>query len=199
MIITKAGKFKMIRFLCVFCAILFGFLTLVGTSEDDADDIVDIDFDTDADLELDSITVNESVNTLSSILAAGDANCGTTTINDALEAANIDDLDEVDIDSVTLNGASGTYTANWTPGTVTTFSCSATVSGSQADITVDETAINGSEGTIVVSTDNLSALEYYLNNRDETFTYCVTCTDTELDTFSVTYDITLDVNIEGTI
>lgn len=198
MIITKAGKVNMIRLLCVFFAITLGFLTLVGTSEDDADDIVDVDFDTDADLELDSITVNEGVNTLS-IMAVGDANCGTTSINEALDAADIDDLDEVDIDSVELNEVSGTYTATWEPGTVTSFTCSVTVSGSQADITVDETAINGTEGNITVSEENLSALEYYLNNRNESFTYCVTCDDTELDSFSVTYDITLDVNIEGTI
>jgi len=198
MIITKAGKFNMIRFLCVFCAIIMGFMVLVGTSEDDADDIVDIEFDTDADLELDSITVTEAVNTLS-IMATGDANCGTTSINGALDAANIDDLDEVDIDSVDLISASGTYTAVWEPGTVTSFSCSATVSGSQADIVIDETAINAASGSITVSTENLDALEYYLNNRNETFTYCVTCDDIELDSFSVTYDIVLEVNIEGTI
>ncbi len=188
----------MIRFLCVFCAILLGFMTLVGTSEDDADDIVDIDFDTDATLELDSVTVNEGVNTLS-IMAAGETNCGTTSINAALDAADIDDLDEVDIDSVELLGVSGTYTATWTPGSVTEFTCSATVSGSQDDITVDETAINGASGSVTVSAENLDALEYYLNHRNETFTYCVTCDDTELDTYSVTYDIEIDVNIEGTI
>ena len=198
MIITKAGKFKVIRFFCVFFAITLGFLTLVGTSEDDAKDAVDIDFDADADLELDSITVNEGVNTLS-IMAAGDTNCGTTSINALLDAADIDDLDDVDIDRVDLENASGSYTATWTPGTVSSFTCSATVSGSQADITVDETAILGATGAVSIDEENIDALEYYLNNRNETFTYCVTCDDTELDTFSVTYDITIEVNIQGTI
>jgi hypothetical protein len=203
MIITKAGKFNMIRFVCVFFAVTLGFLTLVGTSEDDAKDAVDIDFNSDADLELDSITVDEGVNTLS-IMAAEDENCGTTNINEALDAANIDDLDEVDIQSVTLNGVSGTYDATWLPVTVESFTCSATITGSQPDIVVDETVINDIDGTddgsIVVSEENLDAIEYYLNNRDETFTYCVTCTDVEgLTEFEVTYDITLDVNIEGEI
>ncbi len=188
----------MIRFLCVFCAILLGFLTLVGTSEDDADDILDIDFDEDATLELNSVTVDEGVNTLS-IMAAGDTNCGSTNINAALDAADIDELDEVDIESVELNDVSGTYTANWTPDTVTEFTCTVTVSGSQADIIISETAIDGDSGTITVSSESYDELEYYLNNRNETFTYCVTCDDTVLTTFSVTYDIELDVNIEGTI
>lgn len=45
----------------------------------------------------------------------------------------------------------------------------------------------------------VNGINYYLANTSEQFTYCVTCTDTDLDTFSVSYDIELDVAISGTI
>lgn len=200
MIITKAGRFKLIRFLGVFCAIVMGFMTLVATSEDDVTDAVDIDFDEDATLDLNSVTVNESVNTLS-IQAVGDANCGSTSIDAALDAADIDDLDQVDIDSVTLNSIGGTYTASWLPDTVTSFTCSASISGAAGDITVAETAMNDVEGNLdnQLSAAEIDALNYYLDNRGEVFTYCVTCDDTELDSFTVTYDIEVNVTIEGEI
>jgi len=74
MIISKAGKFKTLRFLGVLCAIVMGFMTLVGTSEDDAKDaagdIVDIDFIEDAELELEPVTVEKLA--AASIQAAGD-------------------------------------------------------------------------------------------------------------------------------
>jgi hypothetical protein len=203
MIISKSGKLKALRFLGVFCVIIMGFMTLVGTSEDDAKDTLGltVDFDEDATLSLDSVTVNDTVNTLS-IQAVGDSNCGSTSINGALDAANIEDLDRVDIDSVDLNSLEGTYTATWEPDTVTSFTCSLTISGSQPDITIAETVINGATGVIdnLLTQEQIDVINYYLSNRDEVFSYCATCTGTdEIDTFSVTYDIDLDVNIQGTI
>jgi hypothetical protein len=107
----------------------------------------------------------------------------------------------VEIDSIELNGISGTYTATWTPGTVSTFTCSLTITGSQPTITIAETAINGATGDLsgLLTQEEIDVINYYLSNTSETFTYCVTCDDTELTTFSVSYDIELDVNISGSI
>ena len=202
MILSKAGTFKTLRFLGIFCAIVMGFMTLVGTSEDDAKDIVDVDFDANATFELDPITVDQSVNTLS-IQAAGEANCGSLTINEALAAVEdeIEDLDQVDIDDVELRFVEGTYTANWLPDTVASFSCSLTISGSQPTITIAETAINGTEGPLndILTEEQIGVINYYLSNRNEAFSYCVTCDDVELDSYSVTYNVDIEVTISGTI
>jgi len=205
MIISKAGKFKTLRFLGVLCAIVMGFMTLVGTSEDDAKDaagdIVDIDFSEDAELELEPVTVEKLA--AASIQAAGD-DCDTLTINDALSAVEdeIEDLDQVDIDDVELQYVEGTYVANWTPPENMSFSCSLTISGSQTPITIAETAINGASGTVddILTQEQMDVINYYLSNRSEEFTYCVVCDDSGgIDTYNVTYNIEIGVSIDGNI
>lgn len=199
---SKSTRIHIIRYLGIFCAIVMGFMTLVGTSSDDVKDALNIDVDEDTTMELDSVTVNENVNTLVET-AIGDSNCDTTSIDQALNSVDIDpiDINDVDIDSIELNGISGTYTATWTPGTVSTFTCSLTVTGSQTTITIAETAINGTSGDLsgLLTQEEIDVINYYLANTNETFTYCVTCDDTALTTFSITYDIELDVNISGSI
>lgn len=200
MIITKSGKFKVLRFIGVFCAIIMGFMTLVGTSEDDADDIIDIDFDAEAEVELDPVTVTQASG--ASIQIAG-SDCGTISINGALEELEdeIENLDEVDIDSVDFDYISGTYSdVQWTPNPPATITCSLTITGTQST-TIAETVINGSDGNIdnTLTPDQIAVLNYYLDNRNEEFTYCVTCTDTELTTYSVTYNVDIGIIIEGTI
>jgi hypothetical protein len=201
MMISKSTSIQMFRFFGVLCAIVFGFMTLVGTSGEDAADALNIDFDEDASMSLNSVTVNESINTLVDT-AIGDSNCSTTSIDDALDSVDIDGIDigNAEIDSIELNGISGTYTATWTPGSVASFTCSLTITGSQPAITIAETAINGATGDLsdLLTPNQRDVINFYLSNTGEEFTYCVTCTDTELDTFSVTYDIELDVSISGT-
>jgi hypothetical protein len=202
MIISKSGKFKMLRCLGVFCAMMMGFITLVGCSVEDAADTlgIDTDFDETESLDLDTVTVTENFNTLS-ILAAGDPNCGSTSIQQAIDEADIDGLDDVDIDSINFAGMSGTYTADWTPDTVTFFTCSVTISGSQDTITIAETAIDGMEGDLenLTTPEEEAVLNYYIDNRDEVFNYCVTCDDVEIDTYTVTYDVNVAVRIKGSI
>jgi hypothetical protein len=202
MMMSRPTRIHLIRYLGVFCAIVMGFVTLVGTSGDDVKDALDIDIDENTTIELDPVTVHENINSLVEA-AVGDSNCDVTSIDQALDSVDLDgvDIDDVDIDSIQLNGISGTYTATWTPGTVTSFTCSLTITGSQDTITIAETAINGASGNLngLLTAGQIDVINYYLSNTSETFTYCVTCDDSALSTFSVEYDIELDVNISGSI
>ena len=201
MIISKAGPMRALRILGVICALAMGFMTLVGTSEDDAKKAAGIDtsFDEDAEIELEPVTVEKTA--AASIQQAGE-DCNTMTINAALEALEdeIDGLDEVDIESVELDYVSGTYTASWTPAEVTSFTCRLTITGTEST-TIAETAVNGADGSIdaTLTQDQIDVINYYLANRNETFEYCVECDDEEIDSYSVTYEVDIGVVIEGEI
>ena len=198
---SKSTLIQMFRLVGVLCVLAMGFMTLVGTSSDDVADALDIDFEEDGTMSLSSVTVDENTNTLSAT-AVGDPNCNTTSINQALDSVDIDgfDLDSAEIDSVELNGISGTYTATWTPGSVISFTCSLAISGSQETITIAETVINAASGNLdnLLTQDEIDVINYYLSHRGDEFTYCVTCSDAGLDTFTVDYDIDIDVTISGT-
>jgi hypothetical protein len=202
MIISKTGTFRILRIIGVFCAIGMGFMTLVGTSEDDATNAIGVDdsFNETATFELEPVTVEKVGAT--SIMAAGD-DCNAMTINDALDAVkdDIKDFDKLDISSVKLEYVHGNYTATWEPGTVTSFTCSLTITGSQDPITIAETAINGSAGTIddTLTQAQIDVINYYLAHRSEEFTYCLVCDDTDIDSYSVTYDVEIGVRIKGDI
>jgi hypothetical protein len=202
--ISKAGSIKMLRVLAIGCAIAMGFMTLVGTSEDDATDALGIDdsFNETAEFELDPVTVEKPGVLPASILAAGDE-CNTMTIDAALDAVkdDIEDLDKVDIKSVKLNNVQGSYTADWLPLTKT-FSCSLTITGSQDPITIAETVVNGLEGTIddtTLTQAQIDVINYYLANRSEEFTYCLVCDDTDIESYTVTYNVEIGVTIKGDI
>jgi microcystin-dependent protein len=201
MIISKAGTFKLLRILGIFCAIAMGFVTLVGTSEDDATNAVGVDdsVEANADLTLDPVTV-EKVGT-TSIMAAGD-DCNTISINSALEAVkdDIENYDNLDINSVELRYVSGSYTASWLPAEVTSFSCSLTITGEQST-TIAATAINNASGNLdsTLSQAQIDVINHYLNNRSEEFTYCVVCDDVELDSYSVTYEVEIGVKVKGDV
>ncbi|PIE70722.1 MAG: hypothetical protein CSA22_06110 [Deltaproteobacteria bacterium] len=199
MVAVKKGNFRTFRLWGVFCIVVMGFLTLVGTSSDDAKDLVDINFEKDAVFDLDPITVSSRSGAFS-VMAAGD-DCGSTSINEALDRANIEDIDDVDIDSIKLEYLAGSYTATWKPSRISSFTCSVRVTGPAGDITIAETAINGRSGDLndILTDDEISAINYYLRHRDETFTYCVTCQDDDLNSYSVTYDLDLGVHIKGEI
>ncbi|MBW2176646.1 MAG: hypothetical protein JRH03_06805, partial [Deltaproteobacteria bacterium] len=101
MIIQKAGVFKFLRYLGIFCALTMGFFSIVATSEDDVADTLGIDteFSTNADVELPSINVKKDAQPQ---FAAVYAASGTTTVQTAIDQANTEALDDVDITSVTL-------------------------------------------------------------------------------------------------
>ena len=203
MIISKAGTFRILRLFCILCAIAMGFLTLVGTSEDDATDALGIDdsVEADADLTLNPVTVEKQAGPAP--LAEGD-NCDTTSINAALDAVkdDIEDYDNLDINSVALRYVRGSYTAAWEPLEAMSLTCSLTITGTQST-TIAETAINGTSGSIdeTLTQEQIDVINYYLNNRNEEFTYCVECDEgvDAINSYSVTYEVEIGVTVKGDV
>jgi hypothetical protein len=204
--ISKAGSIKMLRVLAIGCAIAMGFMTLVGTSEDDVTDALNIDddFDKTVNVELDEVTTTEAdINVGASLQPLAGNNCGTLTLNQVLadlEArGDIDDLGKLDISSVTLQDVKGKYTAEWTPDTLASISCKLNISGTQ-NTTIAGTAINGADGDIdgTLTQPQLDVINYYLENKDEAFDYCVVC-DAGPDTYTVTYDVVIGIRIQGDV
>ncbi len=205
MIIQKTSILKIMRFLCIFCAIGIGFIPIVGCSSDDAadvvSDIVDVDFEEDADLELSDVATDNSSESVSA-MAAGDE-CNTTSINTEIDAIEdeIEGLSAVSIESVTLRSATATYNATWDPATATSLICSLTITGDLGNATIGGEAFNQQTGTITVNDQaTLDVINNYLSNRDEQFTFCAICSDTTgIDTYSVTYSLLVSVTITGNI
>jgi hypothetical protein len=202
MMISKTRTFEMLRILCILCAIGMGFMTLVGTSEDDATDAAGIDdsFEGDVDMSLDPVTASKS----STLSIQADNDCKTITINEALEAVKdqIENYDKLDIKSVKLDYVGGSYTdATWTPLSVPSFGCQLDITGALGNISVAEKTVNGGSGTLdtVLEQADIDVINDYLDNRNEPFTYCLVCTDAELDTYSVTYNVDIGVTVKGDV
>ena len=203
MMISKTGTIKTLRMLGFFCAIAMGFMCLVGTSSDDVEDAVGVpDFDEPATIELESVTTSFSSG--ASIMANGD--CDDMSVRDAIAAIEDEigeSLDSLDDLRIRVTGVRGTYTADWEPDTEGPITCRLSITGTQsAEIAV--TVIDEVQGSIDGTLDqgDLDAINYYLNedNWDETFTYCVSCTDTSgITSYTVTYDVIIDIQVKGDI
>ena len=203
MIISKTGTLKTLRILGILCAVAMGFMTLVGTSEDDATDAAGIDdsVEAEADLSLDPVTASKTSSL--SIQANGDE-CKTITVKEALDEVKdqIDNYDKLDIKSVKLQYLGGTYSdASWTPADVLSFGCQLDITGSLGSISVAEKTVNGGSGTLdaVLEQADIDVINEYLANRNEPFTYCLVCTDAELDSYSVTYNVDIGVIVKGDV
>ena len=220
MFIQKAGMLKVLRYLGIFCAITMGFMTIVATSEDDAkdavEDLVDVDYEEDVEMELEPVAVEKESGaesqslsrSMADVMAAGDE-CGQTSVNDALEtainAADIDvDIDVEDIGEVELDYVEADYTAVWSgDNPPTTLTCTLNIAGVDAGdpaAQLSETTINGASGTVSIAGASLTVVDHYLQNPDKEFMYCAACTDTEgIETYTVTFNIEIGVTIRGEI
>lgn len=192
------------RMACIFLVMILGMFLFTACGSDSAEDlvrdVVDLDFDEDAEIELDDVTSEKTVDLAASAVVDG---CGTTSV--AAELAKledeIDDLDKVDIDDVELNYVTATYTATWEPVAITTLTCRLTISGTQ-NTELEATAINRPSGQISLSLtpDQRDVINYYLSNRNEPFDYCLVCdNDDAIDTYRVTYSVEIGVTISGNI
>jgi len=175
---------------------LWGCDALKEKAKDEATKDVDKSFDEEKSFELDPITVDETSN---DPVPQG-ASCGTTSVNKELVKAGID-LDEVDISGITLIYVKAMYSdATWDPNPPAEITCTLIFGGATGgSATVAETAVNGSGSEwndIDVSDAAIAVVNYYLTNRGEDFSYCLTCTG-EVDTYSVTYYVEIGVRVEG--
>jgi hypothetical protein len=193
-VLSKKPSF---RFAYIVSLVVFGmwFLAACDSAEDLVKDIVDVDFEEEATITLDA-TAEKSAS--ATVTAAGD-DCGTTSVNGALAELDIDGLDEIDIESVELNYVDASYSnAAWSPATET-LTCRLTITGTQST-EIAETAVSSASGTIDVSLDQdqIDVINYYLANRDQTFTYCLVCdNENSFDSFSVSYSVDINVTVKG--
>ncbi len=208
MIIQKAGVLKYLRYLGIFCAITMGFFSIVATSEDDVADTLGIDtsFDQDFDLTVEPVTVEKTATPT----AADETECELgLTVNAGIDSLESSEIVDVDIDNVTLNVLEARYKdASWSPGDEE-FTCTVSLTEVAAEgtnnitvgpITVTQESAEWSEWITLTPTD-MSAINYYLQNRDAAFDLCVVCSDNSevIEAFSVTVEVNFDVNIEGSL
>ena len=195
--IKKKGMVQGLRNLAVLGVFLMGLVAIVGSSSDDAKDVVNIDFDEDATITLPDVTADKNQQIVS---AVGD-NCDSTSIDNELKKleGEIDDLDKIDVDSVELRFITVQYLAQWYPSSIKTLTCKLTINGDQ-NTEIAEMAINNPTGTstLTLTDAQTSVINYYLSNRSKVFTYCVECENDELiDDYSVTYSVDMGVRIKG--
>jgi len=193
----KKRVIKALRRFALLGVILVGFMAIVGSDSDDAKDLVDIDFEEDATIELAPVTADKNLRITS---AVGD-NCGMTSVKAEIKKIenDIDDLDQIDIDSVELRYITVSYLAQWIPASITTLTCKLVISG-EKNTSIAEMGINNPSGmsTIDLEDAQLEVINYYLSNRAKEFTYCVECDNDELiEEFNVIYTAELGVTIKG--
>ena len=195
--IQKKGMVQGLRNFAVLGVFLLGLMAIVGSSSDDAKDVVDIDFEEDATITLPDVTADKN----QQIVSAVGENCNSTSVKNEIEKleGEIDDLDKIDIDSVELRFITVSYLAEWNPSSIKTLTCKLTINGDQ-NTEIAEMAINNPSGTstLDLTDEQESVINYYLSNRSEVFTYCVECENDEFITdYSVTYSVDLGVTIKG--
>jgi len=129
-----------------------------------------------------------------------DKDCGTTSVNYELERHDISE-DDVEIDEVTLRFVEARYSeASWQPPEVGSVSCVLTMEGDAGMVTVVEEDVDKNSGEwteVNVSDAAQQFINYYLEHRDEEFSYCVVCTDA--DSYTVKYYVKIGVTVEGQI
>ncbi len=195
--VSKGSVLKGFRKLGLLCVILIGFMAIVGSDSDDAKDLVNIDFEEDAEITLESVTVDENLR----IAAAAGDNCATTSVKAELKKIedDIDDLDQIDIKSVALRYLDVEYAAQWFPSSLSGLKCSLTISGEE-NTSIAEMAINNPSGyqRLDLTAEQIEVINYYLKNRAKEFTYCVECDNDDLiNDYTVRYQAELGVTIKG--
>jgi hypothetical protein len=200
--IQKLHLLKTIRVLTIFSVMAFGFIAIVGTSSDDAKDLVDYEFEKEAEFELPAVVAEKKVSSdNSSLFEAEENDCNTTTIQAELNKIEdeIKDLDKIKIKKLTLNYVKVDYTASWTPSTIQDLTCYLVVRGEKSTV-LSETAINNPSGsqTLNLTDAQKEVINYYLSNRDKSFEYCVECANADnIDEYTVNYFAEIGVTIKG--
>ena len=192
MIIQRAGVFRFLRYVGIFCAITMGFFSIVATSEDDVEDAAAFD----KDLDVASITVTDAQ------LQSTYKNCEQEiSLNGLADDAGVDISN---IKSVKLNGLKARYQNVILNPEVDDFSCTVTITqvnpagDNDTKLPDINVKVGSSEwGGVALTDDNLSVINYYLANRDSSFDICAVCTDdlTPVESFSATIEVRFDVEI----
>ncbi|MCG6909009.1 MAG: hypothetical protein LJE94_02660 [Deltaproteobacteria bacterium] len=214
MIIQKAGVFRLLRYLGVFCAITMGFFSIVATSEDDVKDALDLEFSENYELSTGEVTVAKPAAVqIAEVVKGCTDSLSVRGVMQNLE--DWEDIEKVDIDSIKLDPKKirVEYRNAWTDPANETFSCTATFEELNPPDTRDaytfslpafDVTFNDSTWKTAVDIDPtdemMNAINYFLANRAETFKICYECTFDEqtIDDWSVGIRLILPVKITGT-
>ena len=194
MIMQNIRILKFFRCLAVLCTIAIGFITIVATSDDDVADVIDLDISEDYDLEAARLT-----------LADGEEEvCKSVNIREKLDDAGVDDIVEAAIKNITINRILVSYRATWNPATITSFTCTLSISGDLGSVIFTTDPINNNTNTptepkmIDLDGDDASVINGYLQNRDQTIDFCIECSGLEgTENMDFDFDIILDTHIEA--
>ncbi len=178
--------------------LVFAFAFGCGWIEDEVDDAKDDNDDFSEDVEFSfEVTVTEG----SDDTEPSGLSCDMTSVNDLLDDVNIDTGD-ISIDDIELNFIRARYKdADWTPEDAYVQDCVfAIYAGGEGAIVVESDPVRGGSdwGTITVSDEALSVINYALSHRDEDFYYCAYC-DENADTYTVEYEVEVGVTVSGEI
>jgi light-regulated signal transduction histidine kinase (bacteriophytochrome) len=199
------------------CILFLSTSIIIGCSDDDAEelvaDIVDIDFNETATLQLNTLSVSQTEQEGQVVAMALATDCPVTSINNEINNLDFGDVDvnieNLTINSITLNSLSASYVADWDTETTDSLNCELTFTRvtDVASETLDETIkatvdveINTTSSgldTVNVDTEDLDIINYFFNNRDEYFKYCMEC-DGAPD-FSVDYTLVASVTVDGNL
>lgn len=197
----RTGGKRGYRGACIFLLMALGMFLFSACGSDSAEDlvrdVVDIDFDENATINLNELITGKASG------SNPENDCNMTSVAAELEKLEdeIDNLEDVDIDDVELNNVRASYRATWVPAEVTTLTCTLTLTGTRST-ELEAHAINRSSGnmTFSLTPEQIEVINYYLSNRGEQFTYCLECDNFDaIDTFNVTYQVEFDVTITGNI
>lgn len=189
MIIQKAGVFKFFRYLGIFCAITMGFFSIVATSEDDVADAVGVPESADTELEMQPVTVEKGTGGLNVDLLDTTQNCGSTTIQDELDKADLSEELLDMIDTVQFTQLDIDYVVAFN-GAEEPLACTLTIEYNAEDVEIGTVTVdqaNNSLEKVEVPSTAMEAINYFLANWDATMNYCVVCEDTGV---AVNYTLT---------
>ncbi len=199
MIMQNIRILKFFRCLAVLCTITIGFITIVATSDDDVADVID-----DAGIDL---GINEDYDLEAARLTLADGEeevCQSVNIREKLTDAGVDDIVEAAIQTININRILVSYRATWDPATITSFTCTLSISGDLGSVTFTTDPINNNTDTptepqmIDLDGDDSSVINGYLQNRDQTIDFCIECSGLEgTENMDFDFDIILDINIKA--
>ena len=190
--IQRTNTIKFLRYLGIFCALTMGFFSIVATSEDDVEDALAQE----GDATYGPFTVSK---TAEAGAAATESECEVgVSINDALDEVDID-IGDIELKKLEVSYRNATWEGT---GDFTCWVELTDLGGGGYDLTTDPITFQERGDTwsspITATSDELSAINYFLDHRDEEFTICAVCSDNAGDITSYSVEIEINFRVEIT-
>ena len=181
--------------LVILCIIAMSFILIVSCGDDDDDNVPKLSAD--VPLEFNNLTIKKGTGWPVSALSTTSA-CDSTTIQSEVSLTDIPDDLWNNVEMIEFNQLDVDYWVQF-EGAGDTLTCTLTIEYNGEDvnvatITVDQT--HESLEAVTVETTAMEAINYYLDNWEETLNWCVSCTDNDVeDNYTLTYIPTFNVTV----